>query len=115
MNKKNSITLVFPRLRRESNVWAPLPLQAVAAPLIDAGFDVSLIDCRVIHPHIPDIIKAARDSLFVGLSVMTGLQIRDAVVISKAVKEAFPDIPVVWGGYHASMLPEQTLAESFVD
>lgn len=115
MKRKNSITLVFPRLRRESSVWAPLPVQAVAAPLIDAGFDVSLIDCRVIHPHIPDIIKAARDSLFVGLSVMTGLQIRDAVAISKAVKEAFPDIPVVWGGYHASMLPEQTLAESYVD
>lgn len=115
MNKDQKITLVFPRLRRESNVWAPLPLQAVAAPLLEAGFGVDLVDCRVIHPHIPDVLKAARGSLYVGLSVMTGLQIHDAVAISRAVKEAFPDIPVVWGGYHASMLPEQTLQESYID
>ncbi len=64
---------------------------------------------------MPDIIEAAGGALYVGLSVMTGWQIRDAVAISRAIKDAYPDIPVVWGGYHASMLPEQTLAESYVD
>jgi len=111
----NKVALVFPRLKRESNAWAPLPLQAIAAPLIADGFDVELVDGRTIHPHLPRILTAARDSLYVGLSVMTGWQIRDAVAISRAVKEAFPEIPVVWGGYHASMLPEQTLQESYVD
>lgn len=111
----HKVTLVFPRLKRESSVWAPLPLMAVAAPLMEAGFDVKIVDGRVIHPHIPDILEAARGALYVGLSVMTGLQIRDAVAISRAVKQSYPDIPVVWGGYHASMLPEQTLAEPYVD
>ncbi|MDO8736905.1 MAG: radical SAM protein, partial [Thermoleophilia bacterium] len=100
---------------RESNAWAPLPLQAVAAPLIADGFDVDLVDGRVIHPHMPRILSAARGSLYVGLSVMTGWQIHDAIAISRAVKEAYPDIPIVWGGYHASMLPEQTLDESYID
>lgn len=109
------VTLVFPRLLRESNVWAPLPLQAVAAPLLDAGFEVELIDGRITEPHLPLIIEAAADSLYVGLSVMTGYQIRDALAITRAVRKACPDVPVVWGGYHASMLPEQTLADPGID
>lgn len=115
MNKSQKITLVFPRLKRESNVWAPLPLQAVAAPLLEDGFDVKLLDGRIFHPHLPRILSEARGSLYVGLSVMTGWQIRDAVSISRAIKDAYPDMPVVWGGYHASMLPEQTLVESYID
>lgn len=111
----NKVTLIFPRLKRESNAWAPLPLQALAAPLMEDGFQVEIVDGRVINPHLPQILKAARDSLFVGLSVMTGWQIHDAIAISRAVKDAYPDIPVVWGGYHASMLPEQTLEESYID
>ncbi len=109
------VTLVFPRLRRESNVWAPLPLMALAAPLMEDGFEVSLVDARIIHPHLPEILAAAADALYVGLSVMTGYQIRDAVLISRSLKETYPELPVVWGGYHASMLPEQTLAEDYVD
>lgn len=109
------MTLVFPRLKRESIAWAPLPLMAVAAPMLAAGIEVKLVDGRVIHPHLPRIIEAAGGSLFVGLSVMTGWQIRDAIDISRAVKDAFPDIPIVWGGYHASMLPAQTLAEEYID
>ncbi|MHB8858997.1 MAG: B12-binding domain-containing radical SAM protein [Thermoleophilia bacterium] len=111
----NKVTLIMPRLRRESNVWAPLPLQALAAPLKAAGVQVELVDGRVIHPHLPRVLSAARGSLYVGLSVMTGWQIHDAVNISRAVKDAYPDIPVVWGGYHASMLPEETLSESYID
>lgn len=88
---------------------------AVAAPMLAAGIEVKLVDGRVIHPHLPRIIEAAGGSLFVGLSVMTGWQIRDAIDISRAVKDAFPDIPIVWGGYHASMLPAQTLAEEYID
>ncbi|MHB0914826.1 MAG: B12-binding domain-containing radical SAM protein [Thermoleophilia bacterium] len=116
MSKSNKkVVLIFPRLRRESNIWAPLPLQAIAGPLIEAGFDVELIDARTIHPHLPDILEAVRGCLYVGLSVMTGLQIHDAVLISREIKRAYPDIPVVWGGYHASMLPEQTLVEDYID
>ncbi|MBE0429219.1 MAG: B12-binding domain-containing radical SAM protein [Thermoleophilia bacterium] len=111
----DKVTLIFPRLRRESNVWAPLPLMAVAAPLLAEGFEIELLDPRTFHPHIPEILQAAGGSLFVGLSVMTGFQIRDAVIISKALKDVYPEMPVVWGGYHASMLPEQTLAEDYVD
>lgn len=115
INSSKKITLVFPRLLRESTAWAPLPLMAVAAPLIEAGFEAEIIDGRVVHPHLPRILEAAADSLYVGLSVMTGYQIKDAVVISRAVKAAHPGVPVVWGGYHASMLPEQTLAEPYID
>jgi radical SAM superfamily enzyme YgiQ (UPF0313 family) len=31
------------------------------------------------------------------------------------VKERYPDVPVIWGGVHASLLPEQTLENPYLD
>ena len=46
---------------------------------------------------------------------MTGPQIRHGVQASKFVKSRQPDLPVVWGGIHASIVPEQTLENPYVD
>ena len=46
---------------------------------------------------------------------MTGPQIIRALETSKFLKGRYPDVPVVWGGIHPSLLPEQTLENPFVD
>jgi radical SAM superfamily enzyme YgiQ (UPF0313 family) len=35
--------------------------------------------------------------------------------VSAAVKEQYPDLPVIWGGYHPTTQPEQTLANPNID
>jgi len=32
-----------------------------------------------------------------------------ALQACKLVKNRYPDVPIIWGGIHASLLPEQTL------
>jgi len=51
----------------------------------------------------------------VGVSVMTGPCILDAIQISEAAKSYDPDVTVVWGGIHPTFLPAQVLANPNVD
>jgi radical SAM superfamily enzyme YgiQ (UPF0313 family) len=50
-----------------------------------------------------------------GVSTMTGPQIGHALGVCAEVRRRFPDVPIVWGGIHPSLLPEQTLAHPLVD
>jgi radical SAM superfamily enzyme YgiQ (UPF0313 family) len=46
---------------------------------------------------------------------MTGPQIWHALEGCRLVRERHPDVPIVWGGVHASLMPQQTLSHSLVD
>ncbi|MEM3087078.1 MAG: radical SAM protein [Halobacteria archaeon] len=94
-----------------------LPLALLeAASLVDArGYRVKLIDQRLDRrwrEHLISELKAG--PLCVGTTAMTGPQIGGALEASRVVKEN-SDIPMVWGGIHASLLPEQTLRDPRVD
>ena len=42
------------------------------------------------------------EALCLGITVLTGAPISDALRISRSAKRARPDLPVVWGGWHPS-------------
>jgi radical SAM superfamily enzyme YgiQ (UPF0313 family) len=46
---------------------------------------------------------------------MTGPQIIRALEAGRRFRSRYPDVPIVWGGIHASLLPEQTLENPYVD
>ncbi len=95
----------------------PLGLLYVAAPLVHAGHAVSVLDQRK-DPDWADTLRAlvARpDTLCVGISTMTGPQIAHALDMAAVVRAAAPTLPIVWGGVHPSLLPEQTAAHPLVD
>lgn len=50
-----------------------------------------------------------------GVTSMTGPQILHALAACKLVRHRHPDLPIVWGGIHASLLPAQTLENCYVD
>jgi len=94
---------------------APLCLLSLAAPLLHAGFEVSIIDAAIDPNWLQSVLREVRDALCLGISVLTGPMIRGAVRMAKAVKQASPDLPVLFGGWHPSLLPGQTLRENYVD
>jgi anaerobic magnesium-protoporphyrin IX monomethyl ester cyclase len=94
---------------------APLCLLSLAAPLLKAGFDVAVIDAAI-HPQWEStVVRELRDALCLGISVLTGPMIRGAVRMAKTAKRDLPGVPVVFGGWHPSLLPGQTIQEKFVD
>jgi radical SAM superfamily enzyme YgiQ (UPF0313 family) len=93
----------------------PAGLLCLASPLLQAGYEVTIIDAAVVPDYLTAIRSETRDALCFGVSLLTGPMIRGAVKAARYVKAHRPGLPVVFGGWHPSLLPEQTLSESFVD
>jgi len=82
------------------------------------GYNVRIID-GAYHPDYKEMLAAAIQEtgdriVFVGMSVMV-TQIPFALEASKIVKQENVDIPIVWGGAHPTLYPEQTLRDDHVD
>lgn len=57
---------------------------------------------------IGDIVEICKDADVVGVSFMS-LYYDRGVQLTKEVKAAYPDKPVIWGGTHGSLRPEMSL------
>lgn len=112
------ILLVFPSRREMQRTKYPIPLSVITlvAPLRAAGYDVEIFDQRA-EPDAkvldPEYLKSL---LFVGFSVLTGSPIRYGLKLARRIRKLVPDLPLVWGGVHPSLLPDQTIGTcSLVD
>jgi anaerobic magnesium-protoporphyrin IX monomethyl ester cyclase len=94
---------------------APLCLLALASPLLEAGFEVRLIDA-VTSPDFEDrILHETRDALCLGISLLTGPMIKWGTRVARSVRNLHPRLPIIFGGWHPTLVPQQTLAPEFVD
>ena len=93
----------------------PLALVALASALDRHDVDVVIIDGRLEADPVRAVTNAARGALCVGVTVLTGAPIHDALAVSRAVKAAAPACAVVWGGWHPSLFADECLAEPCVD
>lgn len=59
-------------------------------------------------------IEAQKPKL-IAFSVITGRQTKDSANFSMEIKKKFPDISIVWGGIHPTILPEQCIKQPYVD
>lgn len=119
MNNERSIILIYPKTGMDfgSTVAPPHSLLTIAAPLHKAGYRVRIIDQRVNKDWKTDLSEELRrDPVCVGISSMTGMHIYFALEAAKMVRDITKGkTPIVWGGPHPSILPEQTLGSEFVD
>ncbi|MBW2277746.1 MAG: B12-binding domain-containing radical SAM protein [Deltaproteobacteria bacterium] len=113
------MVLIYPRTGIDIPgvaVFMPLSVLYLERSLLDAGFDVLVIDQRLPSLWRKELsAELERDPLFVGISAMTGAQLRWGLEAAGLVRDFRPDIPIVWGGVHPSILPQQTLADPCVD
>src|SRR5688572_2134762 len=93
----------------------PLALVAIASALDRARVDVVIIDGRLETDPIRAVADAAKGALCVGVTVLTGAPIHDALAVSRAVKASEPGCPIVWGGWHPSLFASQCLTDPAVD
>lgn len=95
-------------------VNVPLSLLAIARMARD-DFNVKVINAVVDNDYKENILGMCADALCLGVSSMTCYQIKDGIDVSSAVKESNPYLPVIWGGYHPSTEPIQTLTNPHID
>lgn len=111
---KNKVVLLFPPYDGPP-LGAPACLLALASPLTEAGFEVSLIDAAIDPDYQRTVARETQDALCLGISLLTGPMIRTAVKTARQIRELRPGLPIVWGGWHPSLLPKETLRHDLVD
>lgn len=117
MNNKN-VLLIFPKAGlalEKVTIQMPMGLMCIAAPLIEKGFQVTILDQRVEKDFFQKVRQCLRNKpICVGISTMTGSQISYALKIANFIRDN-SHIPIVWGGVHPSLMPEQTIKNEYVD
>ncbi len=93
----------------------PLGLLSLAASLREAGYQPLIVDGALGRNFAGVIEREISDCICFGVSLLTGPMIRDAIAMSRLVRQKRPDIPVIFGGWHPTLMPGQTLREEFVD
>jgi hypothetical protein len=102
--KRRPVVLYQPR--DEGSVM-PLGLLALGSWL--TGEHVVIVDGRFELAPEARIVELARGALCLGITVRTGSPVREALRVTAAARAARPDLPVVWGGPHASANPAACL------
>ena len=117
-NGKIQAILFYPKVGDEDYAQPLMPLSvlAPASAAQKAGFDVEIIDQRLDRNWQKTVKEYTSDAMLAfGISSMTGPQLKYAAEIAEFLKLNYPQIPVVWGGVHASLLPVQTLDSGYAD
>jgi anaerobic magnesium-protoporphyrin IX monomethyl ester cyclase len=114
------ILLVYPATGMDVygiNVGLPLSCLYLGTVLTKAGYRVEVIDERICHSFEADVAAsiAKEKPLFVGVSSMTGIQIRGGLKAARIVRQADPRLPIVWGGVHPTLCPDSTLKDPLCD
>ena len=100
----------------ESEFYAmPLGLLAVGSALDPVKYDVRIFDARIESKAASKVMDEAEEAACVGITVFSGAPIASALKLSRQLKNRFRDLPIVWGGWHPSILPEQCVASGAVD
>lgn len=88
----------------------------IGTALKEVGYAVKVIDGSLDADYYDNFIKILRNQKpkLIGFSVMTS-QVSRAYEMTKKAKEIDPDIKIIWGGFHPTIFPEQTIADHYID
>ena len=109
--------LIYPQLEF-STAQVPVPpysILFIADYLIKHNIEVDVFDLRFDNSsRVMDCI-GEYEPQYIGISVMTGPQIYHALKVCEKVKKEFPNLKIVWGGIHSTILPAQTIQTNLID
>ena len=111
------VFLIKPETERENYRLAPpLGILYLAGALEKSRYPVRLVHERFSPANEKKIVDdiLAADPLFVGISTFTGPSLKPSLDLAMKLKKR-SSVPVIWGGLHSTMLPEQTLKEEAID
>lgn len=102
----------------KGGIYPATAVLLIGAMLKKHGYDVKIIDGAYDERYLDALERAVREFgpriAYVGMSVMV-TQIPLALGASRKVKAVDRAIPVVWGGPHPTLYPQQTLRNENVD
>jgi anaerobic magnesium-protoporphyrin IX monomethyl ester cyclase len=117
MTKQKKVLLFFPQPLPYERNWfgVPLALLSISRLLDKKKYKINIY-ARFLQDNCDkEILENGKDALCLGISAMTSFQIQDGLRLAKIFRKKYPNIPIVWGGWHPSILPYQTAQNPLVD
>jgi anaerobic magnesium-protoporphyrin IX monomethyl ester cyclase len=116
MSHTPQVLLVNPTITSRASARFPLSLLNLAAAVDRTGVS-QIIDGNVDRDVVEVTLRALERHRFdaVGISVMGGPQIEPSIAVSKAIRERFPAMPIIWGGYFPTLYTDTALGAPYVD
>jgi radical SAM superfamily enzyme YgiQ (UPF0313 family) len=115
---KDRVILFFPAadepLNPKRKYEFPLSVVSLVPKLIKKNFRVHIFDERVQLNCREQIEALLPDAVCFGVTSMTGFQILRAIEMVKFVRDR-SSVPVVWGGWHVTLLAEESANSEYVD
>ncbi len=111
--KDKFIILFFPHAIEGGRRVIPLPLLAISTFLAD-DYDIRIFQSYDKEDYL-EALEHLDKAICVGISAITGTQIKDGLNFARLVRQKNKSVPIVWGGVHTTIKPEQTLESSEVD
>ncbi|KJV36810.1 B12-binding domain-containing radical SAM protein [Luteibacter yeojuensis] len=108
--------LVNPTITSRQSARFPLALLNLSVTLDRFGGSTIVdgnIDRDIVDATLRAIVENNVDA--VGISVMGGPQMAPSIAVSKAVREHFPRLPIIWGGYFPTLYTDTALSAPYVD
>ena len=94
--------------------YVPLGLLQISSG-IHEDYNVKIIDQRIDKNWKKYILRELNQSpICVGLTAITGKQIKNASEVSKFIKDN-SNVPIVWGGVHPTLEPFSTINNKYID
>jgi anaerobic magnesium-protoporphyrin IX monomethyl ester cyclase len=117
---RDKIVFYYPPVTPETGfpTWEPLQIIFLVRMLREKKIDVEVIDGRIVKAEKRrEKIKQAIDdpTICFAVTALTCFQIVDGIDTARFVKEIKPDLPIIFGGWHAGIFAEETLQEKAVD
>jgi radical SAM superfamily enzyme YgiQ (UPF0313 family) len=108
--------LINPTITAQRHARFPLALLQLA-DAIEPRHQARLLDGNIDRDFVASAVRCVEQEAIdvVGVTVMGGPQLPQALRVSEAIRAAKPALPIVWGGYFPTILPEAALAERCVD
>jgi radical SAM superfamily enzyme YgiQ (UPF0313 family) len=110
------IILFNPRSTKPKNRRFPLSVLALAG-MLEGREEYVIVDGNVDPDPTTTILRLIQERRveLLAVTVMPGPQMVSAIQPCKAVRARFPKVPIVWGGYFASVYSNATLNTDYVD
>jgi anaerobic magnesium-protoporphyrin IX monomethyl ester cyclase len=110
------VLLINPTITAKRNARFPLGSLHIA-DAIEPRHQATILDGNIDRDFVATALRMISEQRVdaVGVSVMGGPQLPQALRVSEAIRRAAPSLPVFWGGQFPTIFPEAALEEPCVD
>lgn len=110
------VVLINPTVRSPRSTRLPLSLLNLGA-VLGERWPWSVVDGNIDAHAVESALRILREHphALVGVSNMGGPQVGPSIEISAAIRNAFPTVPIVWGGYFPTLYADAAINAPYVD